>query len=99
MNLEDFNSSITAGIPPDPLDPCLLAMWYEKSGDWNKAHEIVQEIDTEMASLVHAYLHRREGDDSNARYWYGRAGRRFPDRATLDDEWLSLTGELLAAAE
>jgi len=24
---------------------------------------------------VHAYLHRKEGDDMNAGYWYARAGK------------------------
>ncbi|MFN6203491.1 MAG: hypothetical protein ACK562_16790 [Acidobacteriota bacterium] len=93
-NLDDFIASTAAGTPPPQLDPCLLALWHEKRGDWERAHEIVQDIETATASLIHAYLHRREGDEANARYWYSRAGRRFPAGQSLDDEWLELTNEL-----
>jgi hypothetical protein len=43
---------------------------------------------------VHAYLHRKEGNDSNADYWYQRAGRSF-HRPTLDAEWAALVEGLL----
>lgn len=95
ISIDDFIASTSAGTPPAALAPCLLAMWYEKRGDWERAHGIVQEIETVTASLIHAYLHRREGDEANARYWYSRAGRKFPAGSTLDDEWLELTTELL----
>jgi uncharacterized protein YqkB len=49
----------------------------DQAGDWKTAHQIVQEIDSSEASLIHAYLHRKEGDPGNARYWYKRAGRDF----------------------
>ena len=95
LKIDDFIASTAVGTPPAMLHPCLLAMWHEKRGDWELAHEIVQEIETSTASLVHAYLHRREGDEANARYWYSRAGRKFPDGCKLDDEWMELTKELL----
>lgn len=95
MTREEFIGTIHAGIAPEQAGPCLLALWYEKVGDWELAHQIVQELETDGAALVHAYLHRREGDDSNARYWYIRAGRRFPTESTLDDEWESLVSELI----
>ena len=43
---------------------------------------------------VHAYLHRKEGDEPNAGYWYRRAGREF-HRATLEEEWQALVEGLL----
>lgn len=43
---------------------------------------------------VHAYLHRKEGDQSNAAYWYGRAGKPVC-REPLDAEWLSILKDLL----
>ncbi len=45
-------------------------------------------------SWVHAYLHRKEGDLSNAGYWYERAGRK-PATSALADEWDQIAGELL----
>jgi len=45
-------------------------------------------------SAVHAYLHRVEGDLSNAGYWYRRAGRSARTDA-LAEEWEALAGELL----
>jgi hypothetical protein len=44
-------------------------------GDWNGAHELVQDDGSKEAAWVHAHLHRVEGDLSNAAYWYRRAGR------------------------
>jgi hypothetical protein len=46
---------------------------------------------------IHAYLHRKEGDRSNADYWYQHAGRSF-ERPTLDAEWLVLVEGLLSTA-
>jgi hypothetical protein len=41
--------------------------------DW--AHESAQQGEGPEGSWVHAYLHRKEGDQGNAVYWYGRAGK------------------------
>ena len=43
---------------------------------WDLAHNIVQDINTDTASWIHAYLHRVEGDLGNANYWYNRAGKK-----------------------
>ena len=41
------------------------------AGDWNAAHEIVQQDEADPTSCwVHAVLHKIEGDAGNARYWY-----------------------------
>lgn len=95
MTFDDFINSIQTDAPPAAGHPYLTAMWWEKRGDWERAHQIVQDLETETAALIHAYLHRREGDHPNARYWYSRAGRPFPGAIELDDEWCALTIELL----
>jgi len=61
---------------------------------WSRAHEIAQD-DTTDAAWVHAYLHRREGDQSNAAYWYRRAGKPIA-RGSLDEEWRTIVEALLA---
>jgi hypothetical protein len=43
---------------------------------------------------VHAYLHRKEGDDGNAGYWYARAGRKFSE-TSFEAEWSEIARELL----
>ncbi|MBP6824315.1 MAG: hypothetical protein KA368_22395 [Acidobacteria bacterium] len=95
MTFDAFEDGLTDAEPPAGLSPYLGALWYERLGDWDKAHKIVQDIETAEASAIHAYLHRKEGDESNARYWYGQAGKTFPAGKTLDDEWKSLVNELL----
>jgi hypothetical protein len=62
--------------------------------NWTRAHELVDELETRDAIAVHAYLHRKGGQASNAEYWYERAGRRFR-RTTLDEEWQALVEGLL----
>jgi hypothetical protein len=58
-------------------------------GDWQAAHAIVQDDPSALAAWMHGIVHLLEGDTSNARYWYGRAGRPFPAtgeiRAEIED--------------
>jgi hypothetical protein len=61
------------------------ALQAAKNGDWDQAHELVQDYRDSMSCLIHGYLHRVEGDLSNAGYWYNRAGQSMPDN-TLEDE-------------
>ncbi|HZS09840.1 MAG TPA: hypothetical protein VFD58_33750 [Blastocatellia bacterium] len=95
MTFEEFEAALTSDQPPASLTPYLVALWHEKRGDWTTAHKIVQDIDDSRAAWVHAYLHRREGDEGNAQYWYRRAGKSFPAGQSLDEEWESLTRQLL----
>ncbi len=46
-----------------------------RQGNWQAAHELIQHDHDELAFLIHGYLHREEGDISNANYWYSRAGQ------------------------
>ena len=64
----------------------LEALEIEKKGDWDKAHKIVQVIEHELAYWIHAYLHRKEPDLSNAYYWYSRAGKPMPEYSYAQ-EW------------
>ena len=57
-----------------------------KQGQWEKAHSTVQKQSDELSCQVHGYLHRVEGDLSNAAYWYRRGNANLPDN-TLDEEW------------
>jgi len=94
MDLTQFRSSLAGSEPPSGLSPPLLTLWWEAKGDWRRAHECAQEDRTPNGSIVHAYLHRVEGDPSNAGYWYKRAGRP-PATGTLAEEWEALAREFL----
>lgn len=94
MTLEQFETSLSGEAPPQGLTSSLAAMWYDGKGDWEQAHNIAQDIPTREGSWVHAYLHRKEGDDWNANYWYNRAGRSMPD-TTLEQEWKEMVRSLL----
>ena len=67
----------------------LNALQTEKDGDWDKAHQIVQVMEHPLAYWIHAYLHRKEPDIMNARYWYSRAGKSVP-HVGFDHEWLEI---------
>ena len=75
MQLNEFIQSIQEESPPEGLSEPLQAMWHASKGDWETAHNIAQSISSELGSWIHAYLHRVEGDLSNADYWYKRAGK------------------------
>lgn len=95
MTYAEFTATLNNPDPPTHLSPCLLALWHERRGDWNTAHEIVQDIETSEAAAVHAYLHRREGDLANAQYWYRRAGRHADLTLPTEQEWEKLAQEML----
>ncbi|MGE8292459.1 MAG: hypothetical protein ACN6ON_12300 [Sphingobacterium sp.] len=65
------------------------SLWYDKKGDWKTAHDLIDQLDGVEAAHVHAYLHRKEGDPWNARYWYNRA-RQSVYTGSLDAEWEEL---------
>ena len=70
----------------DDRGDLIRALDLDKAGDWDKAHGIVQRMESNDAHWIHAYLHREEGDLGNSRYWYNRAGKIMPEYG-LDQEW------------
>lgn len=73
--LNDFRKSLSATEPPAGLTYALAGLLWDAKGDWTRAHESAQQDEGPDGSWVHAYLHRKEGDNGNAGYWYGRAGK------------------------
>jgi hypothetical protein len=94
MIFEQFHSSLKANCPPGDASALLAALWWDSKGNWAKAHEIAQEIESPEAAWVHAYLHRKEGDQGNAGYWYRRAGKPYSG-APLETEWEEIVRTLL----
>ncbi len=70
------------------LTPALLeAVDLALGGDWQGAHLIAQEHEEdEIANWIHAVVHRMEGDLGNARYWYGRCGRKLREETSTQAE-------------
>lgn len=94
MTYEQFMESMAGDTPPDRLPPLLEALWHDGKNNWEHAHNIAQEVHDRNGSWIHAYLHRKEGDHFNARYWYGKAGKPEP-AGTLKEEWEALVRNFL----
>lgn len=94
MNMAAFIQSLDSPAPPGELSDYLKAMWWDKKKDWEKAHQTIQDLPDKNAAWIHAYLHRKEGDNWNADYWYTRAGRKRPN-CSLEEEWELITDALL----
>ena len=94
MTLSEFRDSLKLSTPPSNLKNTLQALWYDAKGDWESAHNVAQDINTREGSWIHAYLHRKEGDLSNASYWYHRANQHV-SRKSLVDEWEEITIAML----
>jgi len=93
----EFEKSAASGAAlPAALSEPLRAMWHAKAGQWERAHEIAQDIDTPTGSWIHAFLHREEGDRANAGYWYRRAGKTMPvpEGFSIAEEWSFIAREL-----
>jgi hypothetical protein len=94
MNLQRFRDSLSGDNPPRELSPALSSLWWDAKGDWTKAHESAQQDEGPAGAWVHAYLHRKEGDSSNAAYWYQRAGKGGM-KGSLEEEWNQIAVSLL----
>jgi hypothetical protein len=97
LDLQTFKAAIADNAKPSGLSPLLEALWADARGDWGEAHRIAQEIEDANGAWVHAYLHRKEGDPSNAGYWYARAGKEFC-RVSLGEEWEQIAIAMLGVA-
>lgn len=96
MTYQEFVDSTSASRPPQKIDELLLALWHEARGEWEAAHNIAQSKEgTKDYDRLHAYLHRVEGDEWNAGYWYRRAGAVKP-AISLKEEWKELAECFLA---
>jgi hypothetical protein len=91
---KEFNSSLDSERPPHQWSAPLQALWWDAKGNWEKAHECVDHLSSADSALVHAYLHRKEGDQWNATYWYRRADRKMPTNL-LKEEFVEILNELL----
>jgi hypothetical protein len=93
MLLSDFEASLASPSPPEELSAALTALWLDRKGEFDRAHAIAQDIPGAEGASIHAYLHRKEGDEDNARYWYRRAGAEMPSES-LESEWKRLVCKL-----
>ncbi len=91
MSFEDF---VRSEIVPAKLGPALRALWLDAQGKWDEAHSLAQEAAGRDGAWVHAYLHRKEGDERNAGYWYTRAGKPAAT-GSLAQEWEAIVRALL----
>lgn len=96
MSFAELKESIGRdAAPPAGSSLAVQALWHDARGDWQAAHGCAQDDHSADGSWIHAYLHRKEGDLGNARYWYQRAGRPAPAAAvTLEAEWTSIAKAL-----
>jgi hypothetical protein len=95
MDRQPFIDSLSDATPPSGLSLALQALWHDAKGDWDTAHERAQEQENREGAWVHAYLHRKEGDASNAAYWYRHAGKPVAT-CSLEAEWAAIVDALLS---
>lgn len=90
MRYEEFIYLLDMQAEPDASwSVHLRALWYDKKGDCTRAHDLVDQLSDAKSAHIHAYLHRVEGDQWNAEYWYGRA-KQPVFKGTVAEEWESL---------
>jgi hypothetical protein len=94
MDYQEFVSSLGKELPPKGIPRQLESLWYDGKGDWKKAHDIADGPSDQLSARVHAYLHRKEGDEWNADYWYKRASEIQP-QISLEEEWKMLVERIL----
>src|SRR5690606_30766034 len=88
MQLEAFQASLNQSAPPAGISPALQALWYARTGDWDRSHDITQPGGP-AREWGHAYPRRAEGERANAADWYRRAGKPV-STIPVDEEWAEL---------
>lgn len=95
MTFQEFKNSLSEERPTTDFLVLLKALWYDAKGDWEAAHNIAQSREgVRDYDRLHAYLHRKEGDQWNAGYWYRRARAEMPSYS-LEKEWEELVKQWL----
>jgi hypothetical protein len=61
-----------------------------QQGQWHQAHALVQEDESAFGCWLHGIVHIQEGDLTNARYWYRRAQRAWPNTPDVNGELAAL---------
>jgi hypothetical protein len=81
-SLDDLNREMDKILADPALDRryCALSrgailLWHDH---FEAAHQLAQDEENADGSLLHAIIHRREPDLSNARYWLRRVGNTHP---------------------
>lgn len=94
MTIQEFKATLTRNNPLPYFSIPQLALWYEAKGNWKDAHDLIDHLEDAVSAHIHAYLHRVEGDQWNANYWYSRAKQ--PEfKGTLQEEWNHLVEKYL----
>jgi hypothetical protein len=94
MTISEFKEWVTSEEEPENISIYLKALLLDARGDWQGAHDLVDQLPDKDAAYVHAYLHRKEGDRFNADYWYRRSGRS-RSQLNLENEWEELVSHFL----
>ena len=93
MDLETFKASLGGDSPPAGAGGALQALWHQARGEWSRAHRLAQSEAGAAGAWVHAHLHRVEGNQANAAYWYRRA-KRPASSAPHTEEWDEIAAAL-----
>jgi hypothetical protein len=81
-----FNDSLALTAPPNHYTIHQRSLWHDAKKDWQVAHDLIDQLDDVISAHIHAYLHRKEGDQWNANYWYKRARQPVFD-GSLENEF------------
>jgi len=93
MDFDSFKATLGDAAPPEGAGPALQALWWQAKGDWHAAHKLAQRDKGTAGAWVHAHLHRVEGDEGNAGYWYRRADKPHA-KEPLEAEWAAIAKAL-----
>lgn len=81
--------------PPAEHSVLIRAIELAVAGDWQAAHAIVDPLeDDQTACWIHGCLHKIEGDETNARYWYRRSRQFYESFADPRAELIAIKAAL-----
>ena len=80
---------VDGGVKDRHMAECCLAGVWLLHDFLDESHHISQGVDTPSGSFWHGIMHRREGDSSNAKYWFRHVGHHpvFESLAEIAGDW------------
>lgn len=74
LSVKSAFAHVSGGVGDQQMAACCLAGVWLLHDFIDESHHISQGIDTTNGSFWHGIMHRREGDFSNAKYWFRHVG-------------------------
>lgn len=82
--------------PSELAQICCRSLFHLWNDDLDRSHQLSQNVQEPLGSYLHGMMHRREGDFSNAKFWFSKAGATEAIDGPMYDQGKTIWPEIFA---